>query len=68
MNEQSFAALVGMWCKVEVIGENKFTHNFPTDEQQVTLTILEGEYRPGLFTCWMAYVYPERIKIKAIKL
>jgi hypothetical protein len=61
--ERQFASLVGIWCKVEVVGENKFMHAFPSHTEDVHLTVLEGEYRPSLFTCWLACVYPERIKI-----
>src|SRR5688572_4709711 len=69
LNELYFAALVGTWCRVEILGdpEKKFIHAFPSNVDSVTLNILEGDYRPGLFTCWMAYVYQDRIKITPLE-
>lgn len=66
-DEKRMASLVGIWCKVEVIGDNKFIHAFPTDERSVKLSVLTGEYRPSLFTCWMACAYPDRIKITPLE-
>lgn len=66
-DEKYFASLVGVWCKIEVIGKNEFIHAFPTHPENVKLSINEGEYRPGLFTCWMANVYPDRIKITLLE-
>jgi hypothetical protein len=67
-DEKYFASLVGVWCRVEVTtGKNEFIHSFPTNKDDVSLSILTGEYRPGLFTCWMAMAYPDRIKITPLE-
>lgn len=68
-DEKYFASLVGVWCEVEIIGDKKkeFIHVFPTNVDSVTLNVLEGEYRPGLFICWMAYAYQDRIKITPLE-
>ena len=69
VKERELASLVGKWCKVEIIGdkENKFIHEFTSNVDSVVLNVLEGEYRPSLFTCWMACVYPDRIKITLLE-
>lgn len=67
-DERYFASLVGVYCKVEIIhGDNHFEHDFSSNIESVYLNILEGEYRPGLFTCWMACVYKDRIKITPLE-
>lgn len=66
LSEKDLSKLVGRWCRVEVLGEKNFKHTFPTDVNDVTLRILEGEYHIGLFTCWMYHTYPNRIKITPI--